>query len=270
MVSPANGPKPVRHHADSTVIQMVLDDALGRVKPSSFAVLYSIAKVAQKSPGKPITMLQITRTSGVGERTCQGALKELSKALILDLVDTPQGYLVDFIPPFLPAEPDSGPNRDPQVGGGASFSGVSRYISSLDLVNEEVGSSTSLEYLDLGDIQITPENLAHRRPGRRGIFEPGLVKDLVDLAELFESLVQPNVKNRLTPQRRAKWYPGLHYLVAIRKAPVQEITEVFEWLFSTWHGMLPFPVTYGDRKITRVSQVSWRYNEVLRAMGRAA
>ncbi|QZH65008.1 hypothetical protein [Mycolicibacterium farcinogenes] len=65
----------IQQNPYARAIQTVLDEPLGQFKPSTFTVLYTIGQLVQKNPGKAITMLQISTTSGVGERTTQTAVK---------------------------------------------------------------------------------------------------------------------------------------------------------------------------------------------------
>lgn len=264
------------HHdqADPEVIRQVLDEALGQVKATSFSVLYTIGKLVEKYGQNPITTVTISKVSGVCERTIRSALRELSKTLLLDVTETPHGHVFRFIPPERAASFSV-------VEGAASFSG-DMYIS-LDLSTHDEDQDETSPDVEEEDPKkyYTPGNHNDHRDPRalrevpraprhthrsRGIFNPKLVETMSELADTFEGFVISNSKQRITPVRRAKWYRGLHFLVATRNVTTAEFEDVVGFLFGNWHGYLPFPVKFDDRKITRVSQISRNWDQILTTM----
>ncbi|AGB21689.1 hypothetical protein Mycsm_01272 [Mycobacterium sp. JS623] len=254
---------------DSEAIRMVLDQALGQVKATTFTVLYTIGQLVQKTPGSPITMAKISMVCGVGERTTKAAVKELHKALILDIIETPKGNVFEFISPA--TDPDRSRHLQvhddheipaiSRIERGANFSGTTS--ESYRSTEQDRSITRSLEQVP-GVTKSAPETRS-QRPGRLNIFSP----EIQDLVDHFESLVLPHAKQRITARRRAKWYSSVIYLVFTRKRPLAEIHSVFDWLFTDWHGYLPIWMPREEeRKITRVAQISRNYDSILEIMSR--
>ena len=227
---------------DSEVVKAVLDEALGQVKATAFTVLYTIGQLTQQNPGKPITVPDLCRRSGVGERTVQGIVTQLRKQLRIDYVETARGNVYEFLEPIPVSEPE------PQLRG--------RNLFPIGTTTDLSSSTTYQEKTYLHRHEVSGHTTSIGKPGT--LFDP----QIHDLAKTFRSYAAPFAKKKITPDRLGKFVMAAHFMVTKEHIPVAEIHQAIAFVFENWSGVFPFPVDRGQNKVTSLWQIANNWDRI--------
>lgn len=235
---------------DTQIIRAVLDEAVSRddVKATGFRALYAMGQlIMEKAPGDPITMGELTKRSGVSERTLQGAIVSLRKLLLIDYQETPKGYVFEFLEPIPPVDE---PEPQPWFRG-RNFC----HKEDTDTEEVEVEEEKVVVPVVLHTSLVSTTSLGKRA----GLFST----DVLGLAETFKAYVTP-LGNKVNAKRYRSFVNAARFLV--KKYPVAEIYETVAFVFESWEGVLPFKDRFGKQKVTSLWQIANSYTKIRMVM----